>query len=170
MQPSTILPVKWTDATGHGTTSNLIAAMEWVLQAKAAGVNVAVVNDSATFIGTAFSQALLDEINALGNAGILFVTAAGNSSQNNDKTTRYPCDYRTSNEICVAASDQNDRKASFSNWGPGSVDLAAPGKSIYSTLLNGTYGFMDGTSMAAPMVSGAAPRWSSRTRICRSPT
>ncbi len=153
---TTILPVKWTDSTGHGTTSNLIAAMDWVLQAKAAGVDVRVVNDSATFIGTAFSQALLDEINALGSAGILFVTAAGNSSQNNDVTVRYPCDYRTTNEICVGASDQNDRKASFSNWGPGSVDLAAPGKSIYSTLPGGAYGFMDGTSMAAPMVAGAA--------------
>jgi subtilisin family serine protease len=153
---TTNLPVRWTDATGHGTTSNLIGAMDWVLQAKAAGVNVRVLNDSATFIGTAFSQALLDEINALGNAGILFVTAAGNSGQNNDTTVRYPCDYRTSNEICVAASDQNDRKAGFSNWGPGSVDLAAPGKSIHSTLRGGTYGFMDGTSMAAPMVAGAA--------------
>jgi subtilisin family serine protease len=155
-QVAVILPVKWTDATGHGTTSDLITAMDWVLQVQAAGVNVRVVNDSATFVGTAFSQALLDEINALGSANILFVTAAGNSNKNNDVVPRYPCNYGTTNELCVAASDQNDKRASFSNWGPNTVDLAAPGKNIYSTIPGGGYGLMDGSSMATPLVAGAA--------------
>jgi serine protease len=153
---TTILPVKFANRTGSGTTSNLITAMDWVLAAKAAGVDVRVLNDSLTNPGDAYSQALADEIARLGRNGILFVTAAGNTKQDNDVTPRYPCDYGAANEICVAATDQKDRLAGFSNWGDQTVDLAAPGKNIYSTLPNGSYGLKSGTSMAAPFVTGAA--------------
>src|SRR4029079_13122674 len=61
-----------------------------------------------------------------------------------------------SNEICVGASDQNDQLAAFSNFGPGSVDLAAPGVNMYSTVAGGGYAFDSGTSYAAPLVAGAA--------------
>jgi serine protease len=54
---TTILPVKWLDSSGSGSTSQLISALDWLLKAKLAGVNVRVVNDSATFVGTAYSQA-----------------------------------------------------------------------------------------------------------------
>jgi subtilisin family serine protease len=151
-----ILPVKFANATGLAATSDLISAMEWVLGAKAAGVDVRVINDSVTYVRDVFSQALLDEINKLGENGILFITAAGNTKQDNDTIPRYPCNYGTTNEICVAATDQKDNLAGFSNWGLSTVDLAAPGKSIYSTLPNGGYGYMSGTSMAAPLVAGTA--------------
>src|SRR5690348_7886022 len=59
---TTILPVKWVTSTGSGATSDLITSLNWILQAKQAGVNIRVVNDSATFVGTAYSQALSDEI------------------------------------------------------------------------------------------------------------
>jgi subtilisin family serine protease len=153
---TTILPVKFANRTGSGTTSNLLAAIDWVLTAKAAGVPVRVLNDSLTNPGDAYSQALADQIARLGQNGILFVTAAGNTKQDNDVTPRYPCNYGAANEICVAASDQKDRRAGFSNWGDQTVDLAAPGKNIYSTLPSSGYGYMSGTSMAAPMVTGAA--------------
>lgn len=153
---TTILPVKFANRTGSGTTSNLITAMDWVLAAKTAGVNVRVLNDSLTNPGDAYSQALADEIGRLGSNGILFVTAAGNTKQDNDVTPRYPCDYGAANQICVAATGQKDRLAGFSNWGDQTVDLAAPGKNIYSTFPNGSYGLMSGTSMAAPFVTGAA--------------
>jgi subtilisin family serine protease len=155
---TTILPVKWLDSTGNGETSGLISALDWVLQAQAAGVNIRVVNDSATWFGTAFSQALSDEIDLLGQHNILFVTAAGNTGDNNDELSvrRYPCGYDRPTEICVTASDPNDALPSWANYGPTTVDLAAPGDEIYSTLRNGTYGYISGGSMASPQVAGAA--------------
>lgn len=155
---TTILPVKWVSATGSGSTSNLLAALDWVLRAQAAGVNIRVVNDSQTWKGDAFSQALSDEIDLLGQHDILFVTAAGNTGDNNDDpaVARFPCTYNRANEICVTASDQNDALPSWANYGVTTVDLAAPGNHIYSTLRNGTYGIVDGGSMASPQVAGAA--------------
>jgi subtilisin family serine protease len=155
---TTILPVKWLDSTGNGETSGLISALDWVLQAQAAGVNIRVVNDSATWFGTAFSQALSDEIDLLGQHNILFVTAAGNTGDNNDDLAvrRYPCGYDRPTEICVTASDPKDALPSWANFGPTTVDLAAPGDEIYSTLRNGTYGYISGGSMASPQVAGAA--------------
>jgi thermitase len=155
---TTILPVKWLDSTGGGSDSDLISALDWVLQSQAAGVNIRVVNDSATFVGTAFSQALSDEIDLLGQHNILFVTAAGNTGDNNDNLSlrRYPCGYDRPTEICVTASNQKDALPSFANYGATTVDLAAPGDQIYSTLRNGAYGFISGGSMASPQVAGAA--------------
>ena len=155
---TTILPAKWISSSGSGATSDLITALDWLLKAKQAGVNVRVVNDSDVFRGTAYSQALSDEIDLLGQNGILFVTAAGNSSDNNDNPAvrRYPCGYDRSNEICVAASNQRDNLPSWANYGSTTVDLAAPGDNIYSTLRNNSYGFISGSSMATAQVSGTA--------------
>ena len=155
---TTILPVKWLDSSGSGSTSGLLAALDWLLKAKQAGVNVRVVNDSATFVGTSFSQALSDEIDLLGQNDILFVTAAGNTGDNNDilSVRRYPCGYDRPTEICVTASDQHDALPSWANYGPTTVDLAAPGDNIYSTLRGGGYGYISGGSMASPQVAGAA--------------
>jgi len=155
---TSILPVKWLDSSGSGSTSSLISALNWVLQAKQAGVNVRVVNDSATFVGTAYSQALSDEIDTLGAHDILFVTAAGNTGDNNDDPAvrRYPCGYDRPTEICATASDQYDQKPHWANYGATTVDLAAPGANIYSTLRNGSYGYISGGSMASPQVAGTA--------------
>jgi thermitase len=153
-----IMAVKWTNNRAFGTNSQLLAAIDKVVAARAAGVDVRVINVSGTFVGTARSEALNQGIIRAGESGILFVTAAGNTSQNNDDpaTPRYPCDYAAPNELCVAATDQNDQLADFSNFGPATVDLAAPGVNMYSTQLAGTYGFDDGTSYAAPLVAAAA--------------
>ncbi len=154
---TSILAVKWVSgSTGNGFTSDLIAAMDWVLRAKQAGVNVRVVNDSATWPGTAFSQALSDEIDLLGANDILFVGAAGNTAENNDTTPRYPCSYNRPSMICVGASDQNDNLWSSSNFGFTTVKLAVPGVNIYSTLRLNNYGYISGGSMAAPQVSVTA--------------
>jgi len=156
---TTILPVRWvSDDNAANTTSNLISGLDWLLKARQAGVNVRVVNDSTVFIGTSYSQALSDEIDALGANNILFVTAAGNSGQNNDdpRYVRYPCAYDRPTEICVTATDQNDHLPSYANYGPTTVDMGAPGSNIYSTLRNGAYGYISGSSMASAQVSGAA--------------
>jgi thermitase len=155
---TSILPVKWLSSSASGETSGLIEALQWLVAAKQAGVNVRVVNDSATFVGTAYSQALSNEIDTLGANNILFVTAAGNTGNNNDeeKVRRYPCGYDRPTELCVTATNNNDQLPGWANYGPHTVDLAAPGVSIYSTLRKGAYGYLSGGSMASPQVAGAA--------------
>src|SRR6202158_2533764 len=153
---TSIMDIKWVNSGGSGFTSDLISAMDWAVKTKQVGVNVRVVNDSQTWAGTAFSQALSDEIDLLGTNDILFVTASGNTAQNNDSVPRYPCSYARPTMICVAASDQNDRLWSSANYGPNSVQLAAPGVNIYSTLRTSNYGYVSGGSMAAPQVAGTA--------------
>src|ERR1041385_2130502 len=151
---TSIMAVKWVDGNNSGYTSDLITAIGWVIQAKQAGVNVRVVNDSATWAGTVPSQALSDAIDLLGSNDILFVSAAGNTPQNNDTAPRYPCSYNRPNQICAAATDQNDQLWSSSNYGVVSVKLGAPGANIFSTLRQSNYGFISGGSMAAPQVAG----------------
>ena len=106
--------------------------------------------------GSSYSYGLYDMISAAGDAGILFVAAAGNNYNDSDQYPAYPASYDLDNIISVAATDHNDNKASFSNWGLTHVDLGAPGVAIYSTLKNGSYGTYSGTSMACPHVAGAA--------------
>jgi subtilisin family serine protease len=106
--------------------------------------------------GGAFSQALLDEINRANTYNMLFVAAAGNRGSNNDTTPVYPANYAAPNVVSVAATDNKDQLASFSDYGATTVHLGAPGNNVYSTLANNNYGYLSGTSMATPHVSGAA--------------
>ncbi|MGD1808772.1 S8 family serine peptidase [Dapis sp. BLCC M126] len=94
-------------------------------------------------------------VNAINN-GPLLVAIAHNHSNDNDVNPVYPASINLDNIISVAATDHNDDIAGFSNYGATSVDLGAPGVSIYSTTPGNSYGFKNGTSMAAPHVSGAA--------------
>lgn len=153
---TSILPVKWIASNATGYTSDLISAMDWVIHAKQAGVNIKVANDSATWPGDAFSQALSDEIDALGANDILFVSASGNGSSNIDSTPVYPCSYMRPTQLCVAALDMDLSLWVASNWGATSVHMGAPGAAIYSTLRQSNYGIISGASMSAALVAGAA--------------
>ena len=151
-----MMSVKWISSNATGFTSDLISAMDWVVRAKQAGVNIGVVNDSATWAGDAYSQALSDEIDLLGANGMLFVGASGNSGVNVETTPTYPCSYNRPNQICVAAAEMDGSLWVAANYGVNKVQLCAPGANIYSTLRVSNYGIVSGGSMAAAMVSGAA--------------
>ena len=150
-----IMPLKFLDSQGTGYLSDAIRAINYVTMERTRyGVNVRVINNS--WGGGSYSAAMQSAIQAAGDAGILFVVAAGNSGTNNDVTPQYPANYSCSNIISVAASDQSNHLASFSCYGATTVDIAAPGVSIYSTLPGNRYATYSGTSMATPLVSGVA--------------
>ena len=149
-----IMPLKFMDADGTGTTKDAIEAINYVIDRKRAGVNVRII--SASWGSTAKSRALEDVIRRAFDEGILFVAAAGNSSSNNDQTPHYPSSYNLGNVVSVAALNRNDELASFSNYGAKSVHIAAPGQEILSTWLEHGFEEKQGTSMATPFVSGVA--------------
>lgn len=147
-----ILPLRFLNAGGSGSTSDAIDALNYAAMLRRRGVNIRLTSNS--WGGGGAEQAMEDAIAANRDAGILFVAAAGNYGWNNDTSPFYPASYPESNVIAVAATDHNDGLAGFSHYGASSVDLGAPGVDIYSTLPGGTYGWKSGTSMAAPHVSG----------------
>ncbi|MGD9630314.1 MAG: S8 family serine peptidase [Pyrinomonadaceae bacterium] len=149
-----IMPLKFLGRGGFGSTKNAIEAINYAIDRKKNGVNIRVIN--ASWGSTQRSKALEDVIRAAGDAGILFVAAAGNSSTDNDKRGHYPSNYDLPNVISVAALDRNDLLATFSNFGAKTVHVAAPGREILSTWLNDEYREASGTSMAAPQVAGIA--------------
>jgi subtilisin family serine protease len=144
---TSLIPVQALDAAGEGSTSDIVAAYTYAVSKGARIVN-------ASFGGADYSQLEYNTIRAASN--VLFIAAAGNDSANDDTTPSYPCAYNLPNVLCVAATDNSDHLADFSNFGRTSVDIAAPGVQIYSTYRCDTYAWLSGTSMAAPEVSGAA--------------
>ncbi|MFN0144356.1 MAG: S8 family serine peptidase, partial [Mycobacterium sp.] len=163
---ASMMGAKFLSATGSGTTANAIKAIDFVIQAKAAfaassGANVRVLSNS--WGGGGFSASLLDAISRANASDMLFVAAAGNAANDNDALPSYPASYLAPNIVAVAATDNRDRLASFSNYGRRSVHLGAPGVGILSTIPHGPatcstchLASFNGTSMATPHVSGAA--------------
>jgi subtilisin family serine protease len=118
-----IMVLRSFDAFGLGTIADTISAIEY-----ANGKGAHVINNSWATSG--FSQGLKDAIDA---SSAVVVCASGNDGTNNDISPVYPASYTSANIVAVAATDQNDNLASFSNYGATSVDVSAPGKNIYST-------------------------------------
>jgi hypothetical protein len=157
MWRSRILPVRVLNQNGEGTYLDIAAGIAYAVQMGAKVIN-------ASWGGYASSQTLVDAVNNANAAGVLFIAAAGNESNNNDLNPFYPASYPFGNIISVAATDQDDLRVSFSNFGYSTVDVGAPGVYIISTVPNwwaDYYGYghleqFDGTSMAAPHVTGLA--------------
>ena len=153
-----LMDLKFLDAQATGDTASAVAALNYAV---AHGARIS--NNS--WGGGDFDPALQTAIANAQAHGDVFVAAAGNGplggrGGNNDVSPEYPASYPSDNVISVAATDQNDRLASFSNYGLRTVSLAAPGVDIVSTTPHtaaapdGTYRYFSGTSMAAPQVTG----------------
>jgi subtilisin family serine protease len=142
-----ILPVRVLDASGSGTLESVLNGIVFAGQQ---GARVA--NMSIGWYG--HSNAIQAAIAAAGNT--LFVAAAGNDTNNNDKYGMEPCTVNAPNVLCVAATNSSDKLAYFSNFGRRTVDVAAPGVDVLSTVPGGEYGLLSGTSMATPHVAGIA--------------
>ena len=140
-----VMPLKFLGPFG-GSTSDAILAIQYATDKGAKAIN-------ASWGGGGFSQSLKD---AIEGCNCIFAAAAGNDGSNTDLLPHYPSSYNSANLIAVAATDHNDQKASWSNYGATSVDLGAPGVNILSTLPNDVYGWGSGTSMATPHVTGVA--------------
>ena len=160
----TLIPCKFLGPNG-GSTAGAVKALDYLTDLKTRhGIKIIASNNS--WGGGGYSQALYDAITRANSNNILFIAAAGNggndgAGDNNDVTASYPSGYAVANVIAVAAIDRSGRLASFSNWGAVTVDIGAPGVSVYSTVPVNAYASYSGTSMATPHVTGAAALYAS---------
>jgi subtilisin family serine protease len=145
-----IMACKFLDNTGHGSVSDAITCIDYARRKGAKIIN-------SSWGDYAYnSSALQDAIRSARDAGVIFVAACGNDGSNNDQSPLYPASFRLDNIIAVAATTRTDSLATFSNYGPTNVHLAAPGDPIFSCWgpSNSAYQYFNGTSMAAPHVAG----------------
>jgi uncharacterized protein (TIGR03437 family) len=147
-----VMPLKFFDSSAQGTTAAAIEAIDYAVRNGARIIN-------ASWGDTIYSQALFDAIRRSVSAECLVVAAAGNSASDNDRVPVYPGNFNSGPSalpaiISVTGTDGSDHLLNYANYGARSVDLAAPGNLIYSTMPGRAYGFISGTSLAAAMVSG----------------
>lgn len=149
-----IAAAKFLSSSGVGSLADAVKAIAYGTALRLAGNRIVTSNNS--WGGGSYSSILAAAIQDAGNAGVLFVAAAGNSESNNDTIPSYPSSYASSNVLAVASTTSSGALSSFSNYGATSVDIAAPGSSILSTHIGYAYVYMSGTSMASPQVAGVS--------------
>ena len=148
-----IMPLKFLDAGGNGSLDAAVSAIYFAVNHGARVIN-------ASWGGVDYSGPLNDAIAYANAHNVVFVTAAGNDGTNNDYVPSYPSSFRQPNELSVAAVDRSGKLADFSNYGAGTVDVAAPGVDIISDVPRRVdpsgLQSLSGTSMATAYVSGVA--------------
>lgn len=137
------------DADGFENVLNTVKAIEYANRMQANIINYS--GGGSTSYAKEFHA-----IETSMQKNILLIAAAGNNNSNTDDKKYYPAGYGLNNIISVAATDNDGELVPFSNYGQKSIDIAAPGKMIYSALPNNNYGFMSGTSQATAYVTGVA--------------
>jgi len=149
-----IMGLKFLTAKGSGTMEHAILSIDYAV---ANGAKV-LSNSWGSTAPAAQVKSLREAIERAKAKDVLFIAAAGNDGVDNDTSSKksFPAALDNDNLISVAASDQNDKLAFFSNYGLKTTHLAAPGTGIYSSVPGNSYRNADGTSMAAPHVAGAA--------------
>lgn len=154
-----LMAMKFLSASGGGRTSDAIKCLNYAV---AMGAKLS----SNSWGGGGSSSAMRVAIERAEQAGMLFIAAAGNEGSDNDEFPHYPSNYPTANIVSVASTTKTGSLSSFSCYGKTTVDVAAPGSSIYSTVPNNKYASLSGTSMATPHVSGlAALIWLHRPQL-----
>jgi len=161
-----LMALKWLNFEGKGDTANAIRAIDY------STANGARLSNNSWHVSD--SASLLSAIDRARKSGKLFISSAGNDNKNNDNYGHYPSNYDLDNIIAVLASNHNDNRSPFSNYGWYTVDMGAPGGTdnnqnsynIYSTMQGNRYQYLSGTSMAAPHVAGqAALIWAHRPSL-----
>lgn len=145
-----MMPIRFLGADGSGDLDNGIKSIDYAIEK---GVQVISASWGAA-VPKSQAQPLIEAVQRADAAGIIFVAAAANDGKNNDNVDMYPTNANTANMIAVAASNSNDTKPYWSNYGKAMVSIAAPGDAIMSTLPGNKYGNLSGTSMATPLVAG----------------
>jgi subtilisin family serine protease len=163
-QRVSLMALKFLSGEGEGSTADAIRAIDYAISH---GAKVLSNSWGSPGENGNDNQLLREAIERAEAKDVLFITAAGNDGADNDgPDADYPAGFAMDNQISVAATDDNDELATFSNYGKRTTHLAAPGVDIYSTVPGGRYKMMSGSSMACPHVAGAAallwsahPRW-----------
>lgn len=145
-----IMPIRFLGEDGSGDLNNGIKAIDYAIEK---GAHIISASWGAA-IGRSQAAPLIEAIKRADDKGVIFIAAASNDGKNNDSYEVYPANAGFTNFISVAASGPQDEKPSWSNYGKAKVHLASPGLNIMSTIPNGKYQNMSGTSMATPLVSG----------------
>jgi len=144
-----LMALKFLSADGGGRTSDAVSALDYAV---AMGARLT----SNSWGGGGSSSAMRVAIERATQAGMLFIAASGNEATDNDEVPHFPSNYASASIVSVAATTYKGELSSFSCYGATTVDVAAPGSDIFSTVPGGNYASLSGTSMACPHVSGLA--------------